>query len=93
MIFWNTPLVVAAAISAGIFLNPAGNAGIGAYRMALTPADLQGRVQSAIQFVGDVRDAPGPDARRRADSAWLGGPGQRSQCSASSRRSRPSSPP
>ena len=48
---WSSPLVVAAAISAGIFLNPAGNAGIGAYRMALTPPDLQGRVQSSSQFV------------------------------------------
>ena len=75
MIFWNTPLVVAAAISAGIFLNPAGNAGIGAYRMALTPADLQGRVQSAIQFVGDVRDATGADAGRRA-ARLARGPGR-----------------
>jgi len=51
MVFWNNPLVVSAALSAGLFLNPAGNAGIGAYRMALTPTDLQGRVQSTSQFV------------------------------------------
>lgn len=50
MVFWNNPVVVAAAVSAGLFLNPAGNAGIGAYRMALTPPDLQGRVQSTTQF-------------------------------------------
>ena len=50
MVFWNEPLVVAAALSSGLFLNPAGNAGIGAYRMALTPPDLQGRVQSTSQF-------------------------------------------
>ncbi len=50
MMFWNNPVVVAAALSAGMFLNPAGNAGIGAYRMALTPPDLQGRVQSTSQF-------------------------------------------
>jgi MFS family permease len=50
MVFWNNPAVVAAALSAGLFLNPAGNAGIGAYRMALTPPDLQGRVQSTSQF-------------------------------------------
>jgi hypothetical protein len=42
---------VAASLSAGLFLNPAGNAGMGAYRMAVTPADLQGRVQSTTQFV------------------------------------------
>jgi predicted MFS family arabinose efflux permease len=51
MIFWNNPLVVSAALSAGLFLNPAGNAGIGAYRMAMTPSDLQGRIQSTNQFV------------------------------------------
>jgi MFS family permease len=51
LMMWNHPLVVAASLSAGLFLNPTGNAGMGAYRMALTPADLQGRVQSATQFV------------------------------------------
>jgi predicted MFS family arabinose efflux permease len=51
MIFWNNPLVVSAALSAGLFLNPAGTAGIGAYRMAMTPSDLQGRIQSTNQFV------------------------------------------
>jgi MFS family permease len=50
MMFWNHPVVVAASLSAGLFLNPAGNAGIGAYRMALTPRGLQGRVQSTMQF-------------------------------------------
>ncbi len=50
MVFWNNPVVVAAALSSGPFFNPAGNAGIGAYRMALTPPDLQGRVQSTTQF-------------------------------------------
>jgi MFS family permease len=51
MVFWNNPVVVAASLSVGLFLNPAANAGMGAYRMALTPADLQGRVQSTMQFV------------------------------------------
>lgn len=50
IVLWNQPLVVAAALATGLFLNPAGNAGIGAYRMALTPADLQGRVQASNQF-------------------------------------------
>jgi hypothetical protein len=50
MVFWNNPVVVAASLSAGLFLNPAANAGMGAYRMALTPLDLQGRVQSTMQF-------------------------------------------
>ena len=34
-----------------LLLNPAGNAGIGAYRAAMTPDDLQGRVGSAMTFV------------------------------------------
>ena len=51
MALWNTPLVIAAALSLGLFLNPAGNAGIGSYRMAVTPPELIGRVQSAMQFV------------------------------------------
>ena len=34
-----------------LLLNPAGNAGIGAYRAAITPDDLQGRVGAALRFV------------------------------------------
>ena len=51
MAIWNHPAVVAAALGLGLFLNPAGNAGIGAYRIAVTPAELQGRIQSTMQFV------------------------------------------
>jgi MFS family permease len=51
MAFWNQPWVVAAAIGLGMLLNPAGNAGIGAYRVAVTPPELLGRVQSTSQFV------------------------------------------
>jgi MFS family permease len=54
MMFWNNPIVAAAALSAGLFLNPAANAGIGAYRMAVTPDGLQGRVQSTMQFASMV---------------------------------------
>lgn len=48
---WGSPWVIALALSAGMFLNPAGNAGIGSYRMTVVPADMIGRVQSAMQFV------------------------------------------
>jgi hypothetical protein len=51
MVLWNHPAVVAAALSFGLFLNPAGNAGIQSYRIAVTPRDLIGRVQSTTQFV------------------------------------------
>jgi MFS family permease len=52
LIFWNNPAVVIAALGTGIFLNPAGKAGIGSYRLTITPAELVGRVQSTSQFVG-----------------------------------------
>ena len=51
MALWNQPAVVAAAIFLGLLLNPAGNAGSGTYRIAHTPAHLQGRAQSASQFL------------------------------------------
>jgi MFS family permease len=54
MAFWSTPLVIAAALGVILLLNPAGNAGGGAYRMAITPPALIGRVQSAMQFTSMV---------------------------------------
>lgn len=51
MALWNQPLVVAAALGSGMLLNPAGNAGIGAYLVAITPPELLGRVQSTSRFV------------------------------------------
>jgi MFS family permease len=51
LIFWNNPAVVMLSLSTGVFLNPAGNAGIGSYKLAITPADLVGRVQSTSQFL------------------------------------------
>lgn len=51
LIFWEHPAVVALALSVGIFLNPAGNAGIGAYRVAVTPRELLGRSQATMNFV------------------------------------------
>jgi MFS family permease len=50
LIWWSTPLAACTAVFLLLLLNPAGNAGIGAYRVAHTPDDLQGRVSSAMQF-------------------------------------------
>lgn len=50
MALWNSPVVVAAALAVVLLLNPAGNAGIGAYRIAMTPRDLLGRSQSFMTF-------------------------------------------
>lgn len=52
MALWNQPLVVACALVPVLLLNPAGNAGMGAYRIAVTPPELIGRTQSFSQFVG-----------------------------------------
>jgi MFS family permease len=73
MVFWNNPFVAGAALSAGLFLNPAGNAGIGAYRMAVTPPELQGRVQSAMQFAS-MLTMPLSPLLAGALLAGLGGP-------------------
>lgn len=51
---WNHPWAMTLAASVGLFLNPAGNAGVSAYRLAITPPDLVGRVQSTMQFVAMV---------------------------------------
>lgn len=48
---WANPFAAGAALFTILLLNPAGNAGIGAYRMAITPDELQGRVASASQFL------------------------------------------
>jgi hypothetical protein len=51
MILWNNPAVVALALASGLFLNPAGKAGIGSYRLTITPPELMGRVQATSRFV------------------------------------------
>ncbi len=73
MVLWNHPAAVAASLAAGLFLNPAGNAGIGAYRMAVTPDRLQGRVASASQFLA-MSAMPLAPVVGGALLAWLGGP-------------------
>jgi MFS family permease len=50
LIWWSTPWAACGSVFALLLLNPAGNAGIGAYRVAHTPDALQGRVASAMQF-------------------------------------------
>lgn len=72
MMLWNHPLAVCAALGAGLFLNPAGNAGIGSYRMSITPADLQGRVQSATYFLA-MCTMPLAPLLGGGLLAWLGG--------------------
>jgi len=51
LIWWATPVGACVSVFFLLLLNPAGNAGIGSYRAALTPDDLQGRVGSAMGFV------------------------------------------
>lgn len=51
LIWWGSPAVVAAVTFSLLLINPAGNAGISAYRMAITPDALQGRVSAASKFL------------------------------------------
>jgi MFS family permease len=51
LVFWSTTWAACASVFTILLLNPAGNAGIGAYRSATTPDELQGRVGSALTFV------------------------------------------
>ena len=48
--FTDNPLVVGGLFALALFLNPASNASIGAYRVAMTPDHLQGRASAAMQF-------------------------------------------
>ena len=48
--FTDNPLVVGGLLALALFLNPASNASIGAYRVAMTPDHLQGRSSAAMQF-------------------------------------------
>ena len=65
----------ALALSVGIFLNPAGNAGIGAYRVAVTPRELLGRSQADDELRVDVGDAAGAACSAGVLLATLGGAG------------------
>lgn len=49
---WPTPWTVGGVLLLGLLLNPAGNAGSQSYRVAITPDALQGRLASALQFLG-----------------------------------------
>ena len=51
MILWNNPVAIAAALGLVMLLNPAANAGGSTYRIANTPAHLQGRASSASGFL------------------------------------------
>jgi MFS family permease len=50
MALWLDVRVIAAALALIMVINPASNAATGAYRIAVTPDELTGRVQSAMQF-------------------------------------------
>lgn len=52
--FTASPLVVGPCVGLGLLLNPAGNAATSSYRVAVTPARLQGRIGSTMQFGGMV---------------------------------------
>ena len=74
LVFWNNPAVVMVSLSTGVFLNPAGNAGIGSYKMSITPPELVGRVQSIGPVPRLVDPAAGAGRSAARCSPALGGP-------------------
>ena len=60
LVFWNSPVLVGAMLMLGILLNPAGNAGSQSYRIAITPAELQGRIAVVDAVRRACRDAARP---------------------------------
>ncbi|MGN0064883.1 MAG: MFS transporter [Nocardioides sp.] len=51
LIWFDEPWVVALCMFGVLLLNPIGNSGISAYRMAITPPEMQGRASSASRFL------------------------------------------
>lgn len=51
LIWFSQPWVVAGCMFLVMLFNPIGNAGISAYRMAITPDEMQGRTSSASRFL------------------------------------------
>src|SRR4029079_8588393 len=74
LIWWATPVGACVSVFFLLLLNPAGNAGIGSYRAALTPDDLQGRVGSAMGFVS-MGVMPFAPLLGGLALTWLGGSG------------------
>jgi MFS family permease len=51
LIWWSSPWAVGSSLFFLLLINPSGNAGISAYRMAMTPDHLQARSSAASRFV------------------------------------------
>ncbi|HEX8970859.1 MFS transporter [Oryzihumus sp.] len=60
MAFTNNVVVVGFLLAVALFCNPAGNAAIGSYLVAVTPDALQGRVSAALTFCVSVVNPLGP---------------------------------
>ena len=54
LVWWSSPWAVGGALFFLLLLNPSGNAGISAYRMAMTPDHMQARASAASRFVAMV---------------------------------------
>ena len=51
LVSWTSPAATGAAMFVLLLMLPAGNAGISAYRIAVTPVGLQGRVEATSSFL------------------------------------------
>lgn len=71
-VFSVDPWIVGGCTAAALFLLPISNAGIGAYRIAITPDEMQGRASTATMFLAQVAQPAGPPVGG-ALLTWLGG--------------------
>ena len=54
LVFTVDPWIVGGCLSVAMFLNPISNAGVAAYRVAVTPDELQGRSHTAMSFLATL---------------------------------------
>jgi predicted MFS family arabinose efflux permease len=72
-VFTVDPWIVGGCMAAALFLLPMANAGIGAYRIAITPDEIQGRASTATMFLAELAQPAGPPVGGIL-LAGLGGP-------------------
>ena len=72
-VFTVNPWIVGGCMAAALFLLPMANAGIGAYRIAITPDEMQGRASTATMFLAELAQPAGPPVGGVL-LAGLGGP-------------------
>lgn len=72
MAFTNDVVLIGLLLAAALFLNPAGNAAVSSYMVAITPDRLQGRANAALGFAASILTPLGPITGGFLLAAWGG---------------------